>query len=143
MRTPTGVLIPLTIASCLGTFCQVQGQAQPAPPGEDTHWKVAGYRHGPSYFKKNYLVETTPLVEGEWDFQHYHTYSEMVSWYKKWAKEYSDIVDLYVAGKGFGGTDIYQLTVTNKQTGRAVDKPAMLLDANRHAGEVTAGQSAY
>ena len=143
MKTSTKYLLPLTAVACFGIEVPLKAQAQPAPPGMDTHWKVGGYRHGPSYFKKTYLVETTPLVAGEWDFQHYHTYEEMVTWYKKWAVEYSGIVDVYVTAQGFAGTDIYQLTVTNKQTGRAVDKPAMFIDANRHSGEVTAGQSAY
>ena len=64
MRTPATVTVPLAIA-LLGVTSSLQGQAQPAPPGQDVHWKVAGYRHGPSHFKKTYLVGTTPLVAGE------------------------------------------------------------------------------
>ena len=34
------------------------------------------------------------------------------------------------------------MTVTNKKTGKDTDKPAMYVEGNRHAGEVTAGESA-
>ncbi len=30
---------------------------------------------------------------------HYHTYTEMVCWFKKWADEYPDLVDLYVVAR--------------------------------------------
>ena len=71
---------------------------------------MAGYRHGPSAFKRNFLVETTPLQPGVMDFKHYHTYTETVEFLKKWAKEYPDLVDLYVVAQSFGGVDIYQMT---------------------------------
>jgi hypothetical protein len=76
------------------------------------------------------------------DFKHYHKYTEMVEFFKKWQNEYADLVDLYVAAQSFGGIDIYQLTVSNKKTGKATDKPAMYIEGNRHAGEVTGGESA-
>ena len=121
----------------------VQAQVQPAKEGEDKYWKVPGYRHGPSAFLRNFLVETTPLREGVMDFKHYHTNEEMVWWYKKWAEEYPDLVEVYVAAQSFGGIDIYQVTLTNKKTGPATDKPAMFLDGNRHSSEVTAAESAF
>ena len=43
----------------------------------------------------------------------------------------SGLVDLYVGGKSFGGRKIFQLTVTNKKTGKDTDKPAMFIDGNR------------
>jgi len=35
-------------------------------------------------------------------FPTYHTYTEMVWWFKKWADEYPDLVGLYVAARNFG-----------------------------------------
>ena len=135
----------LILVSCLVCFValtEAQAQVQPAPDGEAKFWIVPGLRQGPSYFKRNFLVETTPLQKGVMDFQHYHKYTEMVEFFKAWEKQYPDLVDLYVVAQSFGGIDIYQLTVTNKKTGKATDKPAMYVEGNRHAGEVTAGESA-
>lgn len=109
----------------------------------DSYWTVEGYRHGPSFFPLSRYKEVNPLQKGEWDFRHYHTYDEMVWWFKKWASDFPGLVDLYVAAESYGGRPIYQLTVTNKKTGKDTDKPAMFLDANRHSGEVTAAESAF
>jgi len=105
-------------------------------------YTVAGYRHGISFFKPADYDETKPLKEGELDFKHYHTYDEVVSFLKKWAEEYPDLLDIYVAGKSFEGRDIWQATLTNTKTGKDTDKPAMAIDANRHSGEVTSAESA-
>jgi hypothetical protein len=118
-------------------------QEQSEEKSEAKYWTVAGYRHGPSFFPMSHYDEIKPLKEGVWDFKHYHTNEEMIWWYKKWAMEYPDLVDVYVAAQSFGGRDIYQLTVTNKKTGKATDKPAMFIDGNRHSGEVTAAESAF
>ena len=129
-------LVPLAVVTV------TRAQVQAPKDGQGKFLTVPGYRHGPSAFKRNFLVETTPLRAGVMDFQHYHTYTETVEFLKKWAKEYPDLVDIYVVGQSFGGTDIYQVTVTNKKTGKDTDKPAMYVEGNRHAGEVTAGESA-
>ncbi len=119
-----------------------QAQVQQAPQGESKYWVVPGLRHGESFFRRNFLVETTPLQAGVMDFKHYHKYTEMVDFFKKWEKQYPNLIDLYVVAKSYGGIDIYQLTVTNKRTGKDTDKPAMYVEGNRHAGEVTAAESA-
>jgi len=121
----------------------VFAQVQPVKPGEDPYWKLQLFRHGPNFFKKTNLVETTPLVEGEWDFKHYHMYDEMVYWFNRWKQEYPNLIDVYVGGVSLEGRDIYQVTLTNKETGPDTDKPGMMLDGNRHAGEVTAAESAF
>lgn len=135
--------IYVVLLFCMVVCCPLEAQVQPPKEGQDKYWVVPGYRHGPSFFARNFLVETTPLEQGKWDFKHYHTNTEMVLWYKQREKEYPDLVDVYVADKSFGSLDIYQLTVTNKKTGKATDKPAMLLDGNRHAAEVTSAESAF
>jgi hypothetical protein len=119
-----------------------RAQVQPAKEGQAKYWTVPGYRHGPSAFRRNFLVETTPLQEGVMDFKHYHKYTEIVEFLKKWEKQYPNLVDLYVVAQSFGGIDIYQVTVTNQKTGKDTDKPAMYVEGDRHSGEVTAAESA-
>ena len=123
-------------------MADMRAQVQAPKDGQSKYWTVAGYRHGPSAFKRNFLVETTPLKEGVLDFKHYKKYTETVEFMKAWAKQYPDLVDLYVVAQSFGGIDIWQMTVTNKKTGKDTDKPAMYVEGNRHSGEVTAGESA-
>ena len=53
-----------------------------------------------------------------------------------------NLVDLYSVGKSFEGRDIWQITITNKATGKDTDKPAMFIEGNRHSGEVTAAECA-
>ena len=130
------VVLLLVICMGIGTIATAQNIE-----AEDYH-TVNGYRHGESFFKKTHYEAIQPLTEGKLDFKHYHTYHEIITFLKEWEEEYPDIFELYVAGKSFEGRDIYQVTLTNKNTGKASDKPAMAIDANRHAGEVTAAESA-
>ncbi|MFC1553427.1 M14 family metallopeptidase [candidate division KSB1 bacterium] len=138
-------LIMILLLIAFGVFVfgtNVYAQAQPPKEGQDPFYKLNGYRHGANFFPENNLVETTPLVWGEMDFKHYHTYEEVVYWMERWAKEYPNLIDLYVGGVSYEGRDIMQITLTNKSTGPDTDKPAMAIDGNRHAGEVTAAESA-
>ncbi|MGG1660854.1 M14 family metallopeptidase [Brevibacillus sp. NRS-1366] len=81
--------------------------------------------------------ETKPKKAGTFDIQHYPLYDEVLYWLETWAKQYPGLVELYSAGKSLEGRDIWQITITNKKTGSATDKPAMWVGANRHSGEVT------
>jgi hypothetical protein len=103
---------------------------------------VGGVRHGASYFPLANYPMTKPKVPGQIDFQHYHTYDEVISILNKWAKDYPNLVDIYSVGKSFEGRDIWQITITNKATGKDTDKPAMFVEGNRHSGEVTAAECA-
>ncbi len=123
------------------TICMAQESE--SKQADSTLYTVKGYRHGKSFFKRTCYQAVKPLKEEQLDFKHYHTYDEIVFFLKKWAEEYPDIIDLYVGGKSFEGRDIYQVTLTNKKTGKDTDKPAMAIDANRHSGEVTAAESAF
>jgi hypothetical protein len=142
MKRTRIILVLACCAILLPIVSDTNAQVQAPKEGQAKFWIVPGLRQGPSYFKRNFLVETTPLQEGVMDFKHYHKYTEMVEFFKKWEKQYPNLIDLYVVTQSFGGVDIYQMTVTNKKTGRATDKPAMYIEGNRHAGEVTAGESA-
>lgn len=114
-------------------------------PGEEKKARgvyiVGGERHGVSFFPLVDYAETKPKVDGELDFSHYHKYEEVEYFLSQWAKEYPNLVDLYAVGKSFEGRDIWQMTITNKATGKDTDKPAMFLEGNRHSGEVTAAES--
>jgi hypothetical protein len=76
------------------------------------------------------------------DFKHYHTYEEVIYFLNKWAKDYPNLVDLYSVGKSYEGREIWQITITNKSTGKDTDKPAFFVEGNRHSGEVTPAESA-
>jgi hypothetical protein len=103
---------------------------------------VGGVRHGVSFFPKAGYDFIKPKSPGTLDFLHYHTYDEVNLFLEKWAAEYPEIVELYSVGKSFEGRDIWQITITNKKTGKDTDKPAMFIEGNRHSGEVTAAECA-
>lgn len=112
------------------------------PPKPSDAYVVGGVRHGVSFFPRARYEFTKPKKEGEIDFAHYHTYDEVTAILRKWAADFPNLVDLYSVGKSFEGRDIWQITITNKATGKDTDKPAMFLEGNRHSGEVTAAESA-
>ncbi len=124
-------------------FAAALSQEKEAEKTEKKFWTVKGYRHGTSFFEHTNYDEIKPFEKGVLDFKHYHTYKEMIWWMKKWADDYPNLIDLYTGGISFEGREIYQVTLTNKETGKDTDKPAMFIDANRHSGEVTAAESAF
>jgi len=81
--------------------------------------------------------ETKPLVPGEFDISHYFDYDEIVYWFDRWNREYTDLTEVISIGKTMEGRDIWVLAVTNKNTGHRTRKPAMWMGGARHSGEVT------
>jgi murein tripeptide amidase MpaA len=71
------------------------------------------------------------------DFSHYFTYEEIVSFLHQVAVAYPDLVRLEVIGQSYEGRDLWLVTVTQQSSGNPLDKPAYWIDANTHAGEVT------
>jgi hypothetical protein len=114
----------------------------PMEPRPSTAYTVGGVRHGISFFPRAGHGFTKPVAPGEMDFRHYHTYDEVTGFLRKWAADYPGLVDLYSVGPSFEGREIWQITITNKATGKDTDKPAMFIEGNRHSGEVTAGECA-
>ncbi|MGA2586714.1 MAG: M14 family metallopeptidase [Candidatus Aminicenantales bacterium] len=113
------------------------------PPAKPTTaYIVGGTRHGASFFPLANYPMVKPKVQGQIDFQHYHPYDEVNYFLNKWAKDFPNLVDIYSVGKTFEGRDIWQITITNKATGKDTDKPAMFIEGNRHSGEVTAAECA-
>lgn len=70
-------------------------------------------------------------------FDHYFRYDELTNLLKAFAKEYPKLVQLDSIGKSYEGRDIWLATVTNTDTSPANEKPALWVDANIHASEVS------
>ena len=73
----------------------------------------------------------------ELKFDHFYLYDEIKAFLDQAVSDYPGLCSLESIGKSYEGRDIWCLTVTNKATGEAAAKPAMYIDANIHAGEVT------
>jgi Zinc carboxypeptidase len=118
--------------------------SQPKWPEQDTATKfytVKGERHGVSFFKKHAFKGVQYVPTDKLAFDVYHTPDVMYHWYRKWAEQYPDIVDLYEVAKSYEGRPILQMTITNKKTGKHTDKPAAYFEAGRHSGEVTSSEA--
>ncbi len=71
------------------------------------------------------------------DTQRYYRYDEIVAFLREATAAYPELVRAYSIGRSYEGRDIWMTEVTNTRTGPAADKPALYIDANHHAGEVT------
>ncbi len=67
----------------------------------------------------------------------YLKYQEIVDFLKETEKDYADIVEIQHIGKSFENRDIPVCIITQKAIGNHLDKPAIYIDGNHHAGEVT------
>ncbi|HSL93803.1 MAG TPA: M14 family metallopeptidase [Bacillota bacterium] len=75
-------------------------------------------------------------------FDRYYKYEELTGLLNKYTEEYPEFAALSSIGKSHEGRDIWVMTLTNSATGKHGDKPAMYVDANIHAGEVTGSVAA-
>ncbi|GMQ26713.1 M14 family metallopeptidase [Algoriphagus sp. oki45] len=142
------LILPITATLLLlngVAFSQVRSfqNEKPFPEKNEKskYYTVSGERHGPSFFKKQVFPEVEYTPGDKLTFDKYHTVDVMYHWYEKWASEYPDIVDLYVIEHSFEGRPIYQMTLTNKKTGKDTDKPAAYFEGGRHSGEITSSES--
>ncbi len=108
-------------------------------PGDT--YTVPGERDGSSEFGTARYPQLQPKQPGEMDFEHYHSEAEITWWLKTWARDHPEFVELRPVGQSFGERPIWQLTITNKATGAATDKPAAYFDGGRHSGEITATEA--
>jgi hypothetical protein len=99
---------------------------------------LKGERHGVNYFPLVKLPQVEYLAGDTLKFDRYHSQDVIYAWLRKWAAAYPDIVELYEVGRSFEGRPIYQITVTNRKTGKDTEKPAAFFEGGRHSGEVTA-----
>ncbi|HEX6053248.1 MAG TPA: M14 family metallopeptidase [Gemmatimonadaceae bacterium] len=142
----TSALLAAALSASVSPAAAQPSATNGARAASDTAPKVIvipGNRAGPSVFPLTNYPEVKPLVAGQMDFKHYHTSEEIEWWMRKWEKDYPDLVELYSVGKTFGGRDIWQMTLTNKKTGKDTDKPAAFFEGGRHSGEITATESAF
>ncbi len=75
-------------------------------------------------------------------FDRYLLYSETKEYLHKVAAGYPDLCSLNSIGKSYEGRDIWALTITAGGIASASEKPAIYVDANIHAGEVTGSMAA-
>jgi len=118
------------------------GQSFPESDRDTTMYTVKGERHGTSFFRQHRFEGVEYAPGHVLTFDTYHTVDVMYEWLERWAEQYPNLVDLYEVAKSFEGRPIMQVTLTNKETGPAVEKPAAYFDGGRHSGEVTSSESA-
>ena len=70
-------------------------------------------------------------------FDTYYRYDELTRILHAFAEEYPQLVRIESIGKSYEGRDIWLLTITNFATGAAEEKPALWVDGNIHASEVS------
>lgn len=75
-------------------------------------------------------------------FNKFYRYNELTRMLKEYAKEYPDLIRLESIGKSHEGRDVWLVTATNFKSGEAAEKPALWVDGNIHASEVTASAAA-
>ncbi|HHW98400.1 MAG TPA: hypothetical protein GX738_02065 [Firmicutes bacterium] len=71
------------------------------------------------------------------EFNQYYTYDKLTEVLQQYPKQYPEFCSLESIGKSHEGRHVWAMTVTNQATGPADHKPAMYVDGNIHAGEVT------
>ena len=127
--------------------CSLFSQSYTSKPDDSAREKenkiytVSGPRHGISFFPKAAFNSVQYAAGESLAFNTYHSEQVMIHWLNKWAESYPEIVDLYEVGKSFEGRPIYQITLTNKKTGKDTDKPGAFFEGNRHSGEITSAES--
>jgi murein tripeptide amidase MpaA len=70
-------------------------------------------------------------------FDTYYRYDELTRILHAFSEEYPQLVRIESIGKSYEGRDIWLLTLTNFATGPAEEKPALWVDGNIHASEVS------
>jgi murein tripeptide amidase MpaA len=74
----------------------------------------------------------------ETHFDRFYRFEELTETLRAYVNEYPNLIHLESIGKSHEGRDIWLVTVTNFSTGIDSEKPAMYVDGNIHAGEVSA-----
>ena len=77
------------------------------------------------------------MTELKLTYDHYYTYAEIESFLDLAVAKHPNLVEKISIGQSQEGREIWGLIITNKETGKHQDKPAIYVDGNIHAGEVT------
>ncbi|MBR3250321.1 MAG: 30S ribosomal protein S3 [Erysipelotrichaceae bacterium] len=75
-------------------------------------------------------------------YDHYYKYEELENVLQTLQKKYPDLMQLDVNCVTLENRNQYIATLSNKKTGDPLKKPALYIDGNIHAGEVTASMCA-
>jgi murein tripeptide amidase MpaA len=70
-------------------------------------------------------------------FDRYYRYDDLTRLLHDFASAYPSLVSVARIGQSYEGRDIWLVTVTNENTGPAAEKPALWVDGNIHASEVS------
>ncbi|PJF35998.1 MAG: carboxypeptidase [Candidatus Thermofonsia Clade 1 bacterium] len=70
-------------------------------------------------------------------FDRYYRYDDLTRLLHAYAEEFPQLVQVQSLGKSYEGRDIWLATLTNRATGAAEEKPALWVDGNIHASEVS------
>jgi len=76
------------------------------------------------------------------DFQHFFSFSELTAFAENLAASRPGLVSLETIGNSREGRALHMLTITDKSTGAAEDKPAYLIHGNIHAAELSGTHAA-
>ncbi len=71
------------------------------------------------------------------DYSTYPDFNELTTILKNFAETYPSLSKLKSAGKSLQGRELWYMEITDFATGEAETKPAVYMDGNMHAGEVT------
>ena len=75
-------------------------------------------------------------------FDHLYPYAELTDALHGLAAAHPDLLELDSAGQSHEGREIWLATITNRATGPHHEKPALFVEANIHATEITASTAA-
>jgi hypothetical protein len=112
-------------------------------PESDTlqkNYTIRGFRHGVSFFPKVKHPQVQYEAGDSLTFDRYHSANVIYIWLERWVAKYPDLVDLYEVGNSYEGRPIFQITITNKKTGKDTDKPAAFFEGGRHSIEVATSE---
>lgn len=70
-------------------------------------------------------------------FDRYYRYDDLTRLIRAYADEFPELVSVESIGISYEGRDIWLATVTNTATGAADEKPALWVDGNIHASEIS------
>jgi len=70
-------------------------------------------------------------------FDRYFNNNDLAELIQAWAKQYPDLITVSQIGSSYEKRPIWLLILTNKHTGLDSDKPALWVDANIHATEIS------
>lgn len=71
-------------------------------------------------------------------FNRYFTNPEIETILKEWTQDYPNLAGLTSIGQSYEGHPLWMLTITNLETGKDTEKPAIWIDGNIHATEIAA-----